>query len=152
MIGEFLNKLDLILDETERLEQARLDEQERQARERALQLEKVTAFLNQQVRPVFEACAARLQEKHYPVTVHAGEQDFPSIQISIATRNNTDRADLRYSFDPNLRVLQRTITGVDFGSLLSDLNGSIDWELETPESTSRALLLFVDMHLKYWAK
>ena len=152
MDTEFLTKLDLILDEAERLEQARLDELERQQREKALQLERVRDFLTRVVQPIFESCACRLQEKEYPVSVTAADSDVPSLQISICPRSGTGRAELRYSFDLNTRVLHRTISGVDFGSLLSDLNGTIDWEMETSETVSRSLLLFVDMHLKYWAK
>ncbi|GEM45946.1 hypothetical protein [Deinococcus cellulosilyticus] len=152
MDTEFLMKLDLILDEAERLEQARLDELERQQREKALQLEKVGDFVSGVVQPIFQACALRLQEKDYPVNVVVGETEFPSIQISICPKSGNGRAELRYSFDPNTRLLHRTISGVDFGSLLNDLNGTVDWDIETPETVSRSLLLFVDMHLKYWAK
>lgn len=152
MNDAFLDKLDLILEETESLEQARLDEMERQQRERALQMERVSLFITQSVQPIFQGCATRLAEKHYPVSVQVGDPDFPSIQISISPRERQERAELRYSFDPNTRLLHRTVHGVDFGSLLSDLNGTIDWEVETPESISRTLLLFIDMHLKYWAK
>ena len=58
----------------------------------------------------------------------------------------------RYQYDANTRTMNRTVTGADFGPLLNDLGGTIDLDAEGQEAVVRNLLLFIDMHLKLWAK